>query len=413
MTDERAPLLDREQVASASTQPFATEAGAADAHLPPGPPPGPWRLLDRLVVLVFAVALVVPGVLLVAGVHAAQVENRPPRRLPALTAAGLLDATWPAGVDGFLTDHLAPRSYAVRIRGEMYWLTGGTGNPSVIRGNDGWLFFHEEFQPRCLVTGAQLGAALDAAAAALAARGTEFRFLLVPDKHSVYADKVPAGLPFGPSCEDTGRADLEAAIARLGGTAIDARDALLAARAAPDGPDLYYSQDTHWTPSGAAIAVGELVRSFTPNLWNDADVVARGSKRRVMDTATLLGLRRVARTPYVVLRPDIEQRRDDVSVPVTVQNARAIFRITSSGSQQLLPGRTLVIYDSFFGIDTRLVAPYFAETTWVHVGDLLNHPELVGILGPFDRVILERVERGFYGTDVGALLAPLTGAAGG
>lgn len=396
-----------------ATQPFATEAGAADAHLPPGPPPGPWRLIDRLVVVAFAVALVVPGVLLVAGRHAAQVENRPPRQIPALTAAGLLDATWAAGVDGFLTDHLAPRSYAIRIRGEVYWVTGGTGNPSVIRGKDGWLFFREELQPRCQFTGVEFGAALGAAADAFAARGREFRFLLVPDKHSVYPDKIPAGSPFGPSCADTARGDLEAAIARLGGTAIDARDALLAARTTPNAPDLYYSQDTHWTPSGAAIAVGELVRSFTPNLWNDADVVVRGSKRRVMDTATLLGLKRVARTPRVVLRPDIEQRRDDVSVPVTVQNARAIFRITSSGSQQLLPGRTLVIYDSFFGIDTHLVAPYFAETTWVHVGDLLNHPELAGILGPFDRVIFERVERGLYGTDVGALLAPLTGAAGG
>jgi hypothetical protein len=413
MASQPAPDKIREPAANGAVQPFATEAGAADAHLPPGSPPGPWRLLDRLVVLAFAAALIAPGLLLVAGVHAAQVENRPPRQLPALTAKGLLDATWPAGVDGFLNDHLAPRPYAIRIRGEVYWLTGGTGNPSVIRGKDGWLFFHEEFEPRCLFTGAQLGAALEAAAAALADKGMELRFLVVPDKHSVYADKAPAGLPFGPSCEDTGRADLEAAIARLDGTVIDARAALLAARATPGGPDLYYSEDTHWTPSGAAIAVGELVRSFTPNLWSDADVVQRGNSRRAMDTATLLGLRRVARTPRILLRPDVAQHREDVTVPVTVQNARAVFRITSSGSQQLLPGRTLVIYDSFFGIDTRLVAPYFAETTWVHEGDLLDHPELAGILGPFDRVIVDRVERGLYGTDVGALLAPLTGAAGG
>ena len=389
-------------------QPFATEAGAADAHLPPGPPPGPWRRLDRLVVLGFALAIILPGLLLVARVHTARVENRAPRQLPGLTVDGLLDASWPAGVDGFLTDHLAPRPYAIRLRGEAYWLTGGTGNPDVIRGKGDWVFFRGEFEPTCQFTGEQLGAALGTAASAFAAQGTDFRFLLVPDKHSVYPDKVRPDSPFGPSCEDAGRAALDAAIARLPDQAIDARDALTAARQAPVTPDLYFRQDTHWTPTGAAIAVRELVRSLDPTLWSDADVVVRGQQRRVMDTAALMGLRRVAMTPKVVLRPDVEQHRENVDVPVAVQNARAVFRITTSGGGRTLPGRTLIIYDSFFGIDTRLVAPYFADSTWVHEGDMQNHPELAQLLGPFDRVIVERVERGLYGNDLGAMLAPLT-----
>ena len=393
-------------------QPFATEAGAADAHLPPGPPPGPWRLLDRLVVLAFALAIVLPGALLVARVHAAQVENRARREVPALTIGGLLDASWPAGVDGFLTDRLAPRPYAIRLRGEAYWLTGGTGNPAAVRGLHDWLFFRDEFEPTCLFTGAQLGAALETAAGAFAARGIDFRFLLVPDKHSVYPELVRPDSPFGPSCEDTGRADLEAAIGQLPGQAIDARPAFAAARQTPGTPDLYFPQDTHWTPTGASIAVGELIRSLDPGLWSSADVVVEGRQRRVMDTAALIGLRRVATTPKVVLRPDVEQHRSDVALPVAVNNARAVFRITSTGSERTLPGRTLVIYDSFFGLDTRLVAPYFADTTWVHEGDMLNHPELAGLLGPFDRVIVERVERGLYGTNLGAMLAPLTSPTG-
>jgi hypothetical protein len=394
--------------ANNGAQPFATEAGAADAHLPPGPPPGPWRRFDRLVVLAFALAIVLPGVLLAARVHTARVENREPRKLPALTLPGLLDATWPAGVDGFLTDHLALRPYAIRLRGEAYWLAGGTGNPMVVRGRGDWVFIRGEFEPVCQFTGQELGAALETAAAAFAARNIDFRFLLVPDKHSVYPDKLRPDLPFGPSCQDTGRADLEAAIARVPGQAIDARAALAAARQVRGTPDLYYSEDTHWAPTGAAIAVGELVRSLDPTLWSDSDVVVTGQLRRVMDTAALMGLRRVATTPNVVIRPDVEQHRSDVQIPVAVHNARAVFRITTSGPARTLPGRTLIVYDSFFGIDTRLVAPYFADSTWVHEGDMHNHPELAQLLGPFDRVIVERVERGLYGTDLGALLAPLT-----
>jgi hypothetical protein len=98
---------------------------------------------------------------------------------------------------------------------------------------------------------------------------------------------------------------------------------------------------------------------------------------------------------------------------VAVNNARDVFRITCTGDKPLLPGRTLVIYDSFFGIDTTLVAPYFADTTWVHVGDMLSHPELIRLLGPFDRVIFERVARGLYATGLDTLFAPLLAQAGG
>src|SRR4029078_8207715 len=94
----------------------------------------------------------------------------------------------------------------------------------------------------------------------------------------------------------------------------------------------------------------------------------------------------------VRLGRDVEQHPEKVAVPVAVQNARAVFRITTSGDGRTLPGRTLIIYDSFSAIDTRLVAPYFADSTWVHEGDMQNHPELAHLLGPFAWVIVARVE---------------------
>ena len=43
--------------------------GDAPAHLPRGPEGRTWRLLDRLVIAGFALALIVPGALLAAGVR--------------------------------------------------------------------------------------------------------------------------------------------------------------------------------------------------------------------------------------------------------------------------------------------------------------------------------------------------------
>jgi len=393
-------------------QPFATEEGAANAHLPPGSPPGRWRVVDRLVVLAFAAALVIPGALLVAGVHAAQLENRAPRALPALSLDGLLDASWPAGVDGFLTDRLALRPYAIRARGQAYWLSGGTGNPDVVRGLDDWLFIRQEFEPPCDFTGEQLGVALEGANRAFMAAGQEFRFILVPDKHTVYPEHVAPLPAFPPTCQDSGRAALEDAVRALGSAAIDGPALLSTAAHAAGARPMYYPQDTHWTPQGAATVVQALARSFDPELWNADTRVERGVRRRVVDLAALIGLRHVERTPNIVLRPDVAQQRENVAVPVQLSHAPSIFRITCSGDASLLPGRTLVLYDSFFGIDTRLVAPFFADTTWIEVADMLDHPDLAKLLGPFDRVIFERVERALYGTDVEAALSPLIGGGG-
>jgi hypothetical protein len=94
-------------------------------------------------------------------------------------------------------------------------------------------------------------------------------------------------------------------------------------------------------------------------------------------------------------------------VPVEIHNARTIWTTTATGPDRTIQGRTLVVYDSFFGLDYGLVAPYFASATWVHVGDLENHPELASVLGSFETVIVERIERAIYTSDVAKLLAQL------
>jgi hypothetical protein len=388
-------------------EPFATEATAASAHLPAGPTGRRWRLFDRLVLTAFIAGLLAPGTIMLAGLRPAAIENRPLVALPPVSAQGLLDASWPARVDAFLADNVYFRPWAVRLRGELVWRSGGSGTPEVVRGKDDWLFIRGEFEPKCLFTGQELGDKLRQAATSFGADGPELRFLLIPDKHSIYPEQVRPDTPFAPSCEDTGRAALTAAIDSLHPIAIDSTPTLRAARASGNTERLFYAGDTHWTPTGAMIAIRPLIESLDPGLWRDDDVVPSGTIRRVTDIAALMGIRRVEPTLGLAVRPGVKLRTQDVSVPVDVQNARTLFRVTADGDRPTHPGRTLVVYDSFFGIYEPLIAPFFADTTWVHVGDMLHHPELASILGPFDTVIFNRGERGIYETDVGSLLAPL------
>jgi hypothetical protein len=65
------------------------------------------------------------------------------------------------------------------------------------------------------------------------------------------------------------------------------------------------------------------------------------------------------------------------------------------------------VYESFFGIQMASIAPFFADSTWIHFNDLLSHPEIGRLIGRADRVIFERVERGLYFTKILSLLRPL------
>lgn len=377
-------------------------------HLPPPSPSRRWRQLDRLVVVVFCFGLVVPLLLAAAGKRPATIENRPLLTAPPVAFEDMLDPAWYASVDRYVSDNIAVRPLAVRLRGEVNWQLGGTGNPAVVRGAGTWLFTREEIEPRCELSASDIAGALDRANAAFEAAGQQFRFLAVPDKHAIYPDKLDPTMPYGPGCTDLRRDEMRAELARRPGFTVDGWAAVLAQRAAqPDGPALFFSQDSHWTPSGAIPAIGALVRSLGPDLWRDDDLGDRRPKRVVMELARQLGLSRAEIVPDPRLRPSVDIVRTPIELPVETNNSRAVYRITARGDRPLLPGRTAIVYDSFFGLAMAAVGPFFEESVWIHRDDLLNHPEIAEIVGPFDRVILERIERGLYFTRIDELLRPL------
>jgi hypothetical protein len=382
-------------------------------HLPPPDPAPRWRMFDRLVVVVFCLGLLVPGVLLAAGRRSSEIENRPLYSFPQITLASLLDTKWYAAIDRYLSDNIAVRPYAVRLRGEAYWRSGGTGNTVVVRGLGSWLFIRDEIEARCDLTVTDVAAALDRTQAAFTAAGQEFRFLVAPDKHVIYPDEIDPSMPFGPACTDDRRAAMRAELGRRSGFAVDGWAALLARRAAePNGPLLYYTEDSHWTPTGALAAIHALVDSLGPDLWRDEDIGPGRPKRVAMELARQIGLSRAETVPFPQVRSGMKIVRTPIDLPVDTNNARAVYRITATGDRPVVPGRTVIVYDSFFGLNMASVGPFFAESIWIHEGDLLNHPEIAKLIGPVDRVILERVERGLYYTKIDDLLRPLVRTGG-
>ncbi len=381
------------------------------AHLPPASPTPAWRRIDRLVLVVFAIGISIPAILLLIGMRPVSVENRPLLSPPPANAEALLDPKFFGGLGDYLADNILVKPLAVRIKGEAEAKVGVASNPNVIFGIDDWLFIRSELIPRCTYKADDITAMLDEMSAAFTAAQKDFRFIVIPDKHTIYPDRLPTNTDRPTPCSDEQRTAMRADLAERSAWAIDGWGPLLAARAAdPTGIRLYHSQDSHWTPAGANHAIKALVQAIEPDAWNDAEVVQTGTKKAPQDLARQLGLSRTEETPQFQTRAGVDIDRQKVDVPFELKNAQAVYRITASGDGPFIPGRTVIVYDSFFGITMAQVAPFFKESIWIHEADLKDHPELASSVGPVDRVILERVERGLYTTDISSLLAPLVKA---
>jgi hypothetical protein len=368
--------------------------------------------MDRVVAIAFVVILLIPAGAMVAGLRPPAIENRVIRAFPELRLGSPLDTAWYGAIDGALTDRLVLRPAAVRLRAAINYLTGGTGTIRVIRGKGDWLFYGLDFSPTCPVLAPAFVASLDSLNAQFQARGQQLRVMIAPDKSSIYPDRFRAGRPPA-GCAARNRAPIRAALAERPGVTFDAWQLLEDARAsAPEGPPLYFMQDTHWTAAGAAVAVRALIDTFDASLWDPARVIPGETFAAIMDLAAIIGLDATEPGQRILARPQMTGSRTALPVPEGVDPA-SVFEVRSSGPDRVVPGRTLVIYDSFFDEDDRpyvandMVAPFFADTVWIRIDVLLAHPELGQGLGPFDTVILERVERAAYNVPLETFLTPL------
>jgi hypothetical protein len=230
------------------------------------------RILDWLYTILFcAVIGVVPlcGALGMRVVPAAEIERVERRRQAALPPAGFgRDAirAYFSAVEPYACDRLAFRAELVSLAGRVRRLAGvPISREGVIVGEDGWLFFgnqcqqgidqHRGLRP---LTPEELSAIVGYLASIegeLARRGIPFLVVIAPDKHAIYADRLPGHLAT-PGLSPT---DQLMAAERGKLDVLDLRSVLLEARQATQLP-LYHRNDSHWNDLGAYLACQEVLR---------------------------------------------------------------------------------------------------------------------------------------------------------
>jgi alginate O-acetyltransferase complex protein AlgJ len=144
--------------------------------------------------------------------------------------------------------------------------TASAQSPSVIRGRDGWLFFAWDDPARAdLSRLPRVTGIVRDAAAELERAGIRCAALVIPSKFRIYRDKLPPGAVIAPEAERRYAAALQALRGGVA-SAPDVSAALLERRRASPEQEVFFRGDTHWTPTGAAVAAHLLGRDIAGQL---------------------------------------------------------------------------------------------------------------------------------------------------
>lgn len=383
---------------------MATDDSSAPSPAEPAVRDARARLRDLAVTVAFVLALAVPGVGLAIGVRPPLIANRAAATIPPVTFRALADPGFFAAVDKAIDDAFPLRAAAVQARAAIdYGLLHGSPNSQVIVGQGAWLFLAGEITPKCLWHSDEILAVWDSFAAALARNGIDARFAIVPDKHVIYPEMLPSEIRPNDPCSAAERPAMAVGMAQRP-TTVDLWAPVLGAPRT-DNPR-YFQRDTHWTETGAMPAIKAVVESLKPGLWDSAPPVQGGEKSFVDDLSLMVGLPSSERAATVE-RPGVSLTRTTLPTSLDARGQRPVLEFTTLGTDIVIPGRTLILYDSFFGKVQDDVASWFADSVWLHIDDLSLRSEVVDDLPSFDRVVLARAERLAYLTDYAKMLAPL------
>lgn len=171
---------------------------------------------------------------------------------------------WPAAFEAWLNDHFPSRTRVVQWYGVVRHRWLGEPSTHVVVGRDNWLFYiGEKTVPDLLgrdrLSEAELQQwqrALEGRRAWWRERGADYLLVLVPNKSTVYPEKLPAFLrsqaQSGKFDQLTGHLrDAKSPVA-----VVDLRPALLAAKAKGT---IYWPTDSHWNAEGLATGSDAIV----------------------------------------------------------------------------------------------------------------------------------------------------------
>ena len=299
------------------------------------------------------------------------------------------------------------RSRLIHLTSNVRYRLGDRVFPKVIVGQNGWLIYTgegdiqdyqkaEQFTKKEL---AQFRKNLDALSAAYAKKGITLLVIVVPNKNTIYPERVPAQVRVIGT--ESRLEQLTSYLQAHGKTQVlDLRPALTAAKG---GHEIYYATDTHWNGYGAYLAyaaiLNELHKTFpnlTPRPASDFKVLT--AEPETMDLAGNIGTTLLPESKIQFL-PQFDLHTSYKSI--NLGGRKLMF---SNNTDTSLPD-LVIYYDSFFFTVNPMLGEHFHQGVFVqnYSGGGLWNLSWVDERQP-DVVIIEFNER--YLEDLPTFISP-------
>ncbi len=364
------------------------------------------KLKQWISITLFLLLLFIPlfGSFLIDDQFTSEAENRVLSTKPKFPTSVAKLIEYPSQFANYFSDHFGFRETLTKQYFKLVSLFGAQGEMAdVTVGQDGWYFlgstragYKKDGDPigdainRNLFTQTQLIDFVDRISTInewLKTRGIHYVYMIAPNKHTIYFDKLPTYLkkqgPYSATDQVVNylREHTDVHV-------VDVRSALLAKK---DQFELYHKRDTHWNQMGSNIAqyelVSELAKVFpelTPKLIQDSRF--RNLPFKTAGLARMAGLDEGGDTQPV---PQFSK----VCVPInrSTDADRAITRIKETCDRGVL--NALIFRDSFFEAMRGYTSRQFLRS--VYRWERINHQALIDELAirKPDFVIEEVVER--------------------
>ncbi len=246
-------------------------------------------------------------------------------------------------------------------------LFGHSDTANVSLGQDGFLFLNSDQT----IQGAQglnrlsepdsraWRAQFQALSAQFETAGLPFVFVMAPNKHSVYPDKLPAWV--GPNAQTDKRTQDILALARstLDPAPIDATSLLRAYRKEHPDQHLYHLTDTHWNELGASLALQEALAAYLPAPAQPIDV-AFGTAPRSGDLARMLGQQHALQEEAPKLQATSDWHCTDTKgTRLKIETIDPLMPRRFDCKAPNALDQTLVVFTDSFGVP---VIPYLASS---------------------------------------------------
>lgn len=316
-------------------------------------------------------------------------ENRTLAQLPAWPRTLAQWEAYPQQFDAYFNDNFGLRRPLLRLNSSFTTvMLGRLPSDKVIFGKDQWLFYAGEESLELYRNERPLSAIqLDDAREALARRvrrATELKaryvFFLVPDKHTIYPEKMPSLMT---RRDRPSQFDQLMTTARAAGLpVVDVRPALLRGKA--EGL-VYYKDDTHWTHWGAYLGYRAVMQAVP---LPDLPVLQLGYEQFSVATEFAGGLAGMANLPWVERTVTSDPSADRCAVtqaPLQQVETNIVIVRSRCGNAR---GKVVYVGDSFTEQIMKYLAQSFGEVVFVmrsgftpfsHVGPYIAReaPDLV------------------------------------